>query len=144
MHACCIYTCHVHACIMHMCVSFFLLSIQAYENKDVPKGVIRLSDITKVYQNMRKKDHLMRNILTIETSLRTYLVQAPSITTMYIWQTCLSIPPHTFEINRQLVVFFLELVVSVIPLFILCTPIVISVRTCPYKSNVFFPCVECL
>ncbi len=74
----------------------FILLIQSYENREVPKGVIRLTDITKVYQNVKKKDHLMRNIITIETSLRTYLVQAPSISTMYIWQTCLSMPPDSF------------------------------------------------
>lgn len=64
-------------------------ALQAYNNRETPKGVIRLGDIIKVYQNMKKREHLVKNIITIETGHRTYLMQAPSIITMDIWQLCL-------------------------------------------------------
>lgn len=75
-----------------MIVILYAHFVQAYENRETPKGVIRLGDILNVYQNVKKREHLVKNIITIETGHRTYLIRAPSIITMDIWQTCLKVP----------------------------------------------------
>ena len=66
--------------------------LQAFQNKEAPKGVIHLCDVTRVYQSVKRKDHLQKNIFMIETPNRTYLIQAPSIITMECWMACLTMP----------------------------------------------------
>ncbi len=73
--------------------------LQAYSNKDTPKGVIRLSDIIRVFQDVRKRDHLMKNIFMLETPHRTYQMQAPTIMSMYIWIACLELPVSALKLG---------------------------------------------
>ena len=72
--------------------------MQAFSNKEPPKGVIHLSSITKVHQNIKKRDHLIKNIFTLETPGRNYYFQAPSIITMDQWMACLTMPLSSLKL----------------------------------------------
>ena len=82
-----------------MLIILTLTPMQAYSNRVSPKGVIRLSDISRVFQEVKRKDHLMKNIFMVETPRRTYQMQAPTITTMYIWIACLELPVSSLKLG---------------------------------------------
>lgn len=77
----------------------FCVCFQAYCNRETPKGVIRLDDISKVFQEVKRKEHLIKNIFMLETPHRTYQMQAPTITTMYIWMACLELPVSALKLG---------------------------------------------
>lgn len=77
------------------------MCVQAYSNKETPKGVIRLSDISKVFQEVKRKDHLMKNIFMLETPNRIYQMQAPTIMSMYVWMACLELPVSSLKLGTQ-------------------------------------------
>ncbi|CAI8055566.1 Myotubularin-related protein 2 [Geodia barretti] len=78
-----------------------------FENKEeftttdrgTPKGVIELTNMTRVWQNDRKKDHLVRHIFTVVTKDRTYLFRAPSLLTMQMWIAVLNMPRTTVALD---------------------------------------------
>ena len=65
---------------------------QAFTNREPPKGVINLSDIRSVFQSIGRREHLVKNIFSVETPARIYLMQAPSIITMEVWMAALKLP----------------------------------------------------
>lgn len=76
-------------------------TLQAYTEADrgTPKGVIELNDIDKVWQNTKKKDHLVRHIFTVETKNRSYLFRAPSLITMELWMAVLNMPRSALQVD---------------------------------------------
>ena len=80
---------------------FHLITVQAYTEADrgTPKGVIALNDMNKIWQNTKKKEHLVRHVFTVETKNRTYLFRAPSLITMELWMAVLNMPPSTLQVN---------------------------------------------
>lgn len=77
------------------------IPVQAYTEADrgTPKGVIALNDMNKIWQNTKKKEHLVRHVFTVETKSRTYLFRAPSLITMELWMAVLNMPPSTLQVN---------------------------------------------
>lgn len=77
----------------------FLTSSQAYTSSDrgTPKGVVGLRDMTKVWQNTKKKEHLVKHVFTVETKNRTYLFRAPTLITMELWMAVLNMPPSVLQ-----------------------------------------------
>jgi hypothetical protein len=74
---------------------------EAYTETDrgTPKGVIELNDMSKVWQNTKKKDHLVRHVFTVETKNRTYLFRAPSLLTMQLWIALLNMPSSALQVD---------------------------------------------
>jgi hypothetical protein len=78
-----------------------------FENKEeftrsdrgTPKGVIELTSMTRVWQNSKKKEHLIRHIFTVETRDRTYLFRAPSLLTMELWIAVLNMPRSALQVE---------------------------------------------
>jgi hypothetical protein len=68
-------------------------------DRGTPKGVIELTNMTKVWQNDRKKDHLVRHVFTVVTKDRTYLFRAPSLLTMQLWIAVLNMPRTTVQLD---------------------------------------------
>lgn len=69
-------------------------------DRGTPKGVVGLRDMTKVWQNTKKKDHLVKHIFTVETKNRTYLFKAPSLITMELWMAVLNMPPSVLQVEQ--------------------------------------------
>ena len=78
-----------------------MILLQAYTTADrgTPKGVVELNEMSKVWQNTKKKEHLIRHVFTVETKSRTYLFRAPSLLTMQMWMTVLSMPQSASHID---------------------------------------------
>ena len=68
------------------------LLLQACLEKKPPKGGFDLKDVQDVFQ-ANKKSELINHIFHVQTVSRNYLIQAPSITTLNLWMTCLKILP---------------------------------------------------
>jgi len=68
------------------------LLLQACLEKKPPKGGFDLKDIQDVFQ-ANKKSELINHIFHVQTVSRNYSIQAPSITALNLWMTCLKILP---------------------------------------------------
>lgn len=82
--------------------NFFTLQAYTEADRGTPKGVIALNDMKKIWQNTKKKEHLVRHVFTVETKSRTYLFRAPSLITMELWMAVLNMPPSTLQVNAWL------------------------------------------
>ena len=61
--------------------------------------MVGLRDMTKVWQNTKKKDHLVKHVFTVETKNRTYLFRAPTLITMQLWVTVLNMPLSALQVE---------------------------------------------
>ena len=64
-----------------------------------PKGVIGLNDMSKVWQNTKRKEHLIKHVFTVETKNRIYLFRAPSLITMQLWMAVLNMPHSALQVD---------------------------------------------
>lgn len=73
--------------------------LQAYTAADKcpPKGVVKLTTISRVWQNSNRREHLVRHVFSVETKTRTYYFRAPTLLTMQLWMALLNMPPSALQ-----------------------------------------------